>query len=1564
MIPIRMGEGKEGKEKMKSPKVSVVIPAYNHEKFIGEAIQSVLDQTFQDFELIIINDGSTDNTEAEILKFKDDRIQYYFQSNRGLSPTLNRGIELARGEFFNFLPSDDIFLPEKLAIQLKAFEGSEEIGVVFSYHLVVDGEGREVKDDPIVDWFTVPFETKEEIFPALFERDFLSVPTALIRMDCFRRVGLFDESLKTAQDYDMWMRILKYDDLRLIKKVLLKLRWHGKNLTYRVTPETELERAKVLVKAYRSLRIEDIFPSLHHRKDALAYADAYERLAAYMEKSGLPALIPISQIHKDQAMGLKEKRRNVPYSLKDLEEEEEWKFAGRDITADTERINLLIETPFLDKGGVENVIHGIATKIDSSLFNPVIVCTIGGGQIAEKIRSAGIPVEVLGEEKEKEYLEILRRYRIDLVNSHYSFLGTPIAYQRGIPVISFLHSIYSWYSHRILDEFRIADQYISRYIAVSPLVASFARHQFNISPHRMRVIPDGLDIDRLKQGESSGPLTRNDLGMRKEDFIFLHVGAINQAKMHNLLIAAMAEMVKNYPFIKLLCVGQILDEDYNQFIREKVKEHGLDPHIKFVGFVENPVPYYQLADAFLLPSLVEGWGLTTLEAMYYELPLILTPVGAAREVIDDNDIGLLIENCCEDPIQLKGSDWAFYSHLDYPKNTPHLVRAMQDIYTNRQIWKGKARKGKMKVLSRFTLEKIIQEYEREFTVFAFEAKKRKESRLELIAREQKRRLDEQTRSLDEQTRRLDEQTKRLDEQTEGLIRGLDEQTKRLDEQTEGLIRGLGEQTKRLDEQTEGLTRGLDEQTKRLDEQTEGLIRGLDEGAKRFDEHTREMRERFSQVEGKIFSLTAEFQQGFNFINHQLNYILVRLSLTERIKGLILRITSLFRRKGPKQTQYREEDKIEPPLNETEEKPLPQPAKKIRENPYGWDKKGFAMICLPIIDWNFRFQRPQQILSQFAHQGYRVFYATTTFIEKRSPGFEKSDLEDLIQIKRIKENIYTLSLVSNSSLNLYRDSIDREEDLRFLKWSIDILREKADIENLLLYVNLPFWYPLAESLSKESNTKVVYDCMDYHPGFSTNTDRMVGQEENLSKLADLVITSSQKLYQLHKRLNPRSILVRNGTDFKHFSRLEPRPLPNNVKKPVIGYYGAISDWFDMDLVRKVALSRPDWSFVLIGHTFGANLDLIKGIQNIYLLGEKNYQELPGFLYHFDVCTIPFRLNELTEATNPVKVYEYLSAGKPVVATKLPELEEFSPFIYIAENHDDFIDKLEIALNENDNALRKKRVSFAEENGWDQRFAKIEKAVKDIFPKVSIIVVSFNNLEYLRLCIESIFEYSNYPNFEVIVVDNSSLDGSAEYLKGKKEEGKIETILNPQNLGFAKANNQGIEIASGEYIILLNDDTVVTQNWIFGLIKYLNLPGIGMVGPVTNEIGNEAKINIAYSSLEEMRGWAEEYTRAHKEKYFEIKMLALFCIAFKKSLLDDVGLLDERFEIGMFEDDDFSVRVKNAGYQTICAEDVFIHHFGKASFKKLRDQEYLRLFNKNKELFENKWNITWEAHKYRD
>jgi GT2 family glycosyltransferase len=1563
---------------MKNPKVSVVIPAYNHEKYVGEAIQSVLDQTFLDFELIIINDGSTDDTEAEILKFKDERIRYYSQENRGLTFTLNRGIELAGGEYFNFLPSDDAFLPEKLAVQLKAFEESQDIGVVFSYHRVIDGEGKDVKDDSVVDWFVVPFETKEEIFPALFERDFLSVPTALIKMECFKRVGLFDESLKTAQDYDLWMRILKYYDLRLIKEPLLKLRWHGANLTYRTNPETEMERAKVLLKAYKNLTIEDIFPGLRQRKDPLLYAEAYEKLAADVERSGIPALTPISQIYRERGKSLAKGKMDLFSLAMEYDGEE----GPQGLWGDEGKIRLLVETQSLDKGGLEEVIYGIVTHLDPDLFSPVVVCISKGGYTADRVRKAGIPVEILGEEKEKEYVEILHQYQIDLVNTHYSFWGSAIAHREGIPVLSVLHSIYSWYSGNILDEFRVADKNISKYIAVSRGVASFFGNRFNVHPSRVRVIHDGIDIDKFARRESREALSRANLGLGKEDFIFLHVGAINPAKMHNLLLAAMRKISKGHPKIKLLCMGEELNKDYYHFIQRKIEEYQLGQQVRLMGFVGNLSPYYRLADAFLLPSLVEGWGIATLEAMYHGLPLILTRVGGAEELIEDRDIGILVENCCQEVAQLTSSDWDTYSHLDFPSNTPQLIEAMLEIYRNREEWVTKGKKGRKKVLSRFTWQKIIPQYEKEFITLALEGRKKRQIRLTGLTRAQQAKLDEEERQLEDHIREREAQ-RRASEDQGRLIQNQSELLRVQQVQLEERERRLEDQGQLIQNQAELLR----VQQVRLEEQERGLEdqgRKLEDRARELGDQRRVIEDQSRTIETQSKMISEQLllaHSGLRAIEDRLIYVIFRLSIKERVRGLIARLKNRIKRLSrfgqsghPKSREITDEPSLKEKVRGEEalekETPSPPVAAQVEKleseerNRYGLERNGFSIICLPIIDWDFRFQRPQQILTRFAKDGYRVFYVKTLSTPKESRALSKSDLVNSLRIDPISENIYQVSLISHRPLNIYQDVLEAQTDLEYLKWSIEILREKAGIENVLFYVNLPFWFPLVKLFSNEPDVKIIYDCMDYHPGFSTNTDQMVEQEGNLSKLADLVITSSQKLYQLQKRLNPRSILVRNGTDFKHFNRLEPKPLPDNIKKPVIGYYGAISDWFDMDLIKKAAISRTDWNFVLIGHTFGAKLEVIEGIRNIHLLGEKNYQELPGFFYHFDVCTIPFKVNELTEATNPVKIYEYLSAGKPVVTTKLPELEELNPYIYIAESPGDFVKQLEAALSEKDDDLRKKRVDFARGNDWANRYEMIDREVKLLYKKVSIIVVSYNNLEYLKLCLQSIFEYSNYPNDEVIVVDNGSKDGSAEYLREMEERGKIKAILNPLNLGFAKANNQGIQISSGEYVILLNDDTVVTQNWISRLLRHLNSPGVGMVGPVTNEIGNEAKIQTGYSSLDEMRKWAMEHTRKNRNKYFEIKMLALFCVAFKKSLLDEIGVLDERFEIGMFEDDDFSLRLKEAGYKTICAEDVFIHHFGKVSFKKMEGEEYQKLFDKNRELFEIKWNTNWEPHKYRD
>ncbi|HYG35119.1 MAG TPA: glycosyltransferase family 2 protein, partial [Clostridia bacterium] len=248
------------------------------------------------------------------------------------------------------------------------------------------------------------------------------------------------------------------------------------------------------------------------------------------------------------------------------------------------------------------------------------------------------------------------------------------------------------------------------------------------------------------------------------------------------------------------------------------------------------------------------------------------------------------------------------------------------------------------------------------------------------------------------------------------------------------------------------------------------------------------------------------------------------------------------------------------------------------------------------------------------------------------------------------------------------------------------------------------------------------------------------------------------------------------------------------------------------------------------------------------------------------------------------------------------------------------------------------------------------------RVSVVIVTHNGLPYTKMCLTSIFANDWNPGDEVIVVDNGSTDGTPEYLRQLAGcIGQVRVVFNEQNRGFAAANNQALALASGSVLILLNNDTLVLRGWRDKLVNWLQDSAIGMVGPVTNRTCNEAQIDAPYCSYAELERFAAEYTGEHESESNDLRMLAMFCVAFRRDVLVKVGMLDERFEIGMFEDDDYALRVRQAGYRVVCVEDVFVHHFGQGSIGELcLAGEYDQILDTNRRRFEEKWGLTWQPH----
>jgi GT2 family glycosyltransferase len=264
--------------------------------------------------------------------------------------------------------------------------------------------------------------------------------------------------------------------------------------------------------------------------------------------------------------------------------------------------------------------------------------------------------------------------------------------------------------------------------------------------------------------------------------------------------------------------------------------------------------------------------------------------------------------------------------------------------------------------------------------------------------------------------------------------------------------------------------------------------------------------------------------------------------------------------------------------------------------------------------------------------------------------------------------------------------------------------------------------------------------------------------------------------------------------------------------------------------------------------------------------------------------------------------------------------------------------------------------------DRPVARMPNGAQVENPSISVVIVTWNNLPFLRLALESILQAQTDTAFEIVAVDNATTDGTWDYMQRLSEANPaVITVRCSENLGFAGGVNAGAARASGESLVVVNDDIVVGDRWLDLLCRSLDDRSIGMTGPVTSQSTTRSD-HEPYECLGDF--WLQADRHAAVQGGRETDFLAMYCVGMRRETFELVGRLDENFGLGLFEDDDYCRRLRLAGYRIWCDESVLVHHFGETSIGKLRASgAYSDLFDTNRARYEKKWGTAWAPRVHR-
>ena len=633
------------------PKVSIVIPVYNGSNYLKEAVDSALSQTYDNVEVIVVNDGINDNAKTDkICKSYGDKIRYFVKENGGVATALNKGIEEMKGEYFSWLSHDDIYYPNKIEEQIKCLnELTDKNTIIYSGIEIIDANGRHIE--------SINYSKKyreEDLNKPLFPFFHLALNgcAMLISKHLFSKVGVFDQDRPTVQDYDLWFRSLRNNEIKHVGKILVKSRSHSRQESKELLNEHVEECNEFWLKIFSKIKESEIFSLYKSKKDF--YIDlyrtfrtltAYDRVINYLLKNML------EEYQKDilKTGSNVESREKIckEISSQIMGSEKISKEIISDLTKEIkkEKPRLVFFTyMWHDRGGLNRVISRV-TSLLSPYYEVSILCmkepgNENGYQIDRRVKFIEI------DPYQFEHLPIfLKIFQTDIFISSNNCLVKllklyPIMEDLGIKVIMWNHEhFFVPYYEDSLNESVLVRGDIFNKVSVVLWLTEFSAQLGKIFSDRVGVMKNPVSFKTDEKWLN-----------RRQSATIISIARFDSPRKHlDYLLAVFSRVLKNLPKAKLIIVGKYDLEmkteitqgrSFSSFIsRLKIPKE----NIVFTGEVKDINKYYKQASVNLMTSEREGFGLTILESASYGIPSIVFGGGGMEDVLIDEVEGYVVE---------------------------------------------------------------------------------------------------------------------------------------------------------------------------------------------------------------------------------------------------------------------------------------------------------------------------------------------------------------------------------------------------------------------------------------------------------------------------------------------------------------------------------------------------------------------------------------------------------------------------------------------------------------------------------------------------------------------------------------------------------------------------------------------------------------------------------------------------------------------------------------------------------------------------------------------------------